>query len=56
MSDKKRPDSPEVVKARQERIRRLLGELGESLERKRAIVNRFRAEEGLPPLEPPRRI
>lgn len=56
MSDRRRPDPPEVVKARKERIRLLLAELGESLERKRMIINRARAEEGLPPLEPRRRV
>jgi hypothetical protein len=52
----RRPDPPEVVEARQERIRRLLGELRESVERRREIINRLRAEEGLPPLEPRRRV
>jgi hypothetical protein len=56
MAGERRPDPPEVVKARKERIRRLLGELRESVERKRAIVNQSRIEEGLPPLEPRRRF
>ncbi len=56
MSGRKQPDPPEVVKARKERIRRLLGELSESIERRRVIVNRLRAEEGLPPLESRRRV
>jgi hypothetical protein len=35
---------------------RLLEELRESIARKKAIVNQWRAEEGLPPLEPRRRV
>ncbi len=56
MAGRRRPDPPEVVKARKERIRRLLAELSESVERRRTIVNRLRAEEGLPPLESRRRV
>jgi hypothetical protein len=48
--------TPDEVRARQERMERLLEELRASVARKKAIVDKWRAEGLLPPEEPRRRI
>jgi hypothetical protein len=53
-TERRRPDAPEEVRARHERMHRLIDELRESVERKKAIVARWRAEGRLPPEEPRR--
>lgn len=48
--------TPEEVRARHERMDRLLEELRASIARKKLIVDGWRAEGLLPPEEPRRRI
>ena len=52
MPSERRLSTPEEVRARHERIDRLLEELRASVTRKKAIVERWRAEGRLPPEEP----
>jgi hypothetical protein len=56
MRTERLPDSAEVVQARHERMDRLLDELREAVERRRAIFAKWRAEGLLPPEEPRRRF
>jgi hypothetical protein len=56
MRTERLPDTDEMVRARHERMDRLLEELRASVERKKAIVARWRAEGRLPPEEPRRRF
>ena len=56
MSVEKSSDIEAEFQARQERIRRLLGELRASVDRKKAMVEQWRAEGLLPPEEPRRRF
>jgi hypothetical protein len=53
MSIKQRPDPPEVVEARQERMEYLAEKVRASIVRRRARIERLRAEAGLPPMEEP---
>jgi hypothetical protein len=59
MAIKDRPDPPEVVQARQERLDYLAKKLRASVTKKWAYVDRLRAEGILPPEDPeapPRRF
>lgn len=57
MAIKERPDPPEVVEARHERMEYLAEKIRASIARRRARVERLRAEAGLPPMEePPGRV
>jgi hypothetical protein len=53
MAIKERPDPPDVVEARQERMEYLAEKVRASIVRRRARIERLRAEAGLPPLEEP---
>jgi hypothetical protein len=53
MAIKKRPDPPEVVQARHERMDYLAEKVRASIVRRRARIERMRAEAGLPPMEEP---
>jgi hypothetical protein len=53
MAIKKRPDPPEVVQARHERIDHLTEKVRASIARRRVRIERLRAEAGLPPMEEP---
>ena len=57
MAMKERPDPPEVVEARHERMEYLAEKVRASIVKRRARIERFRAEAGLPPMEePPGRV
>jgi hypothetical protein len=53
MAIKDRPNPPEVVEARHERMEYLAEKIRASIVKRRARVERMRAEAGLPPMEEP---